>query len=204
MYLHQAMKEPNREQFNMLKVVKDQTENKNFTIVSQDSIPANEPVMLTVWQMKQKQDIITRQVKKWKARLNINGSKMIKGIHFQQSYSLVATWTSIRTMLILAAQHKQHTRQINYVLAFPQASIEHTLYMEILKGFELKDGHDQQNYVLKLLYQNVYSSKNARRTWYQYLSQKLVEEVRFMQPKVDKCVYCKGTVMYVLYTDDLI
>jgi hypothetical protein len=32
----------------------------------------------------------TQQVKKWKARLNINGSKMIKGIHFQESYSPVA------------------------------------------------------------------------------------------------------------------
>jgi hypothetical protein len=31
-------------------------ENKNFTIVSQDSVPANEPVMPTVWQMKQKKD----------------------------------------------------------------------------------------------------------------------------------------------------
>jgi hypothetical protein len=89
MYLHQAMKEPNKEQFKeaMLKEVKDQTENKNFSIVSQDSVPVNEPIMPTVWQMKRKQDIITRQVKKWKARLNIDRSKMIKGIHFQESYS---------------------------------------------------------------------------------------------------------------------
>jgi hypothetical protein len=40
------------------------------------------------------------------------------------------------------------------------------------------------------------------RTWYQYLSQKLVEEVGFVQSKVEKCVYYKGLVMYVLYTDD--
>jgi hypothetical protein len=62
MYLHQAMKEPDREQLNeaMLKEVKDQMDNKNFTVVSQDSVLANEPVMPTVWQMKQKRDIITQ------------------------------------------------------------------------------------------------------------------------------------------------
>jgi hypothetical protein len=86
--------------------------------------------MPTVWQMKRKQDIITRQVKKWKARLNIDGSKM------------VATWNSIRTMLILVNEHQWHTVQIDYVLAFPQVPAERTLYMEIPKGFELKDGHD--------------------------------------------------------------
>jgi Reverse transcriptase (RNA-dependent DNA polymerase) len=103
-------------------------------------------------------------------------------------------------MLILAAQHDWHTVQIDYVLAFPQAPIERTLYMEIL---ELEDGHDRAKYVLKLHW-NVYGSKNAGRTWYQYLSQKLVEEVEFVQSKIDECVYYKGTVMYVLYTDDSI
>jgi Reverse transcriptase (RNA-dependent DNA polymerase) len=88
-------------------------------------------------------------------------------------------------------------------LAFLQAPIERTLYMEIPKGFELMDGHEQRNYVLKLN-RNVYGSKNAGRAWYQYLSQKLVEEVGFVQSKVDECVYYKGTVMYVLHTDDSI
>jgi acid stress-induced BolA-like protein IbaG/YrbA len=75
--------------------------------------------------------------------------------------------------------------------------------MEIPKGFELEDGHDHGKYVLKL-HQNIYRSKNTGRTWYQYLSQKLVKEIGFVQSKVDECVYYKGTVMYVLYTDDSI
>jgi hypothetical protein len=44
---------------------------------------------------------------------------------------------SIWTMLIMVAQHNWHTVQIDYVNAFPQAPIEHMLYMEIPKGFEL-------------------------------------------------------------------
>jgi hypothetical protein len=78
MYLHQAMKESDRQQFQETvdKEVKDQMENKNFSIVSQNSVPEKELVILTVWQMKQKQDMITQQVKKWKARLNIDGLKI--------------------------------------------------------------------------------------------------------------------------------
>jgi hypothetical protein len=58
MYLHQAMKEPDREQFKeaMIKEVKDQVDNKNFTVVRWDSVLVDKPVML---QMKQKRDIIT-------------------------------------------------------------------------------------------------------------------------------------------------
>jgi hypothetical protein len=51
----------------------------------------------------------------------------------------------VRTMLILAAQQNWHTVQIDYVLAFLQAPIEHTLYIEVPKGFELEDGFSQQD-----------------------------------------------------------
>jgi hypothetical protein len=50
MYLHQAMKEPDREQFKeaMVKEVKDQVDNKNFTVVRRDTVPVGEPIMPTV------------------------------------------------------------------------------------------------------------------------------------------------------------
>jgi Reverse transcriptase (RNA-dependent DNA polymerase) len=74
--------------------------------------------------------------------------------------------------------------------------------MEVLKGFEIK-GHDWKDNMLKL-HRNVCRSKNVGRTWYQYLRKKLIKEVGFTQSKVDECVFYKGKVMYVLYTDDSI
>jgi hypothetical protein len=151
MYMHEAMREPDREEFRaaMVKEVTDQMENGNFTIVKRSSMPEGESIMPTVWQMKRKRDIKTRAVKKWKARLNLDGSKMVKGNDYVESYSPVASWNSIRTMLILAAQHSWHTIQIDYVLAFPQAPIEKTLYMEVPKGFEI-EGCDRRQHCLKL------------------------------------------------------
>jgi Reverse transcriptase (RNA-dependent DNA polymerase) len=204
MYMYEAMRQPDRQQFKdaMVKEVSDQMANGNFSIVQHTSVPEGDPIMPTVWQMKRKRDILTRTIKKWKARLNIDGSRMVKGVHYEESYSPVASWNSIRTMLLLAAQYKWHTVQLDYVLAFPQAPIEQTLYMEVPKGFEI-EGHDWKDHVLKL-HRNVYGSKNAGRTWYQYLQKKLIEEVGFTQSKVDECVFYKGKVMYVLYTDDSI
>jgi hypothetical protein len=42
--------------------------------------------------MKRKQNIRTREVKKYKARLNIDGSHMKNGIHFDESYAPVVEW----------------------------------------------------------------------------------------------------------------
>jgi Reverse transcriptase (RNA-dependent DNA polymerase) len=130
----------------MVKGVSDQMENRNFRIVKHTSMPEGELIMPTLWQMKRKQDILTRTIKKWKARLNINGLRMVKGVHYEESYSPAASWNSIPTMLLLAAQYKWHTVQLDFVLAFPQAPIEQTQYMEVPKGFEI-EGHNWKDHV---------------------------------------------------------
>ena len=95
-----------------------------------------------------------------------------------------------------------YTRQIDYVLAFPQAPIDREIFMKVPAGFTVVDGNNK-DYVLKL-HRNVYGGKAASRTFYQYLSQKLIDEVGFTRSKVDECVFYRGSVMYVLYTDDSI
>ena len=60
-----------------------------------------------------------------------------------------------------------------------------------------------KDYVLKLN-KNVYGQKQAGRVWNKYLVNELVNEIGFKQSEVDTCVFYKGNVMYVLYTDDSI
>lgn len=40
--------------------------------------------------------------------------------------------------------------------------------------------------------------------WNKYLVKKLIDEVGFVQSKVDECVFYKEDIVYVLYTDDSI
>ena len=65
---------------------------------------------------------------------------MKQGQHYDQTYAPVATWNSIRTMLILAAYDGWYTRQIDYVLAFPQAPIDREISMKVPAGFTVVDG----------------------------------------------------------------
>ena len=206
MYLHEAMREPDREEFlkAMQKEISDQMENGNFSIVPRSGVPRNKSILPAVWSMKRKRDIKTQQVKKWKARLNIDGSRMKPGIHYDQTYSPVVSWTSIRLLLTLAAVHNWRTTQLDYVLAYPQAPVEREIYMEIPKGFEMESkSKSKKDYVLKL-HRNVYGQKQAGRVWNKYLVDRLINQVGFKQSKVDECVFYRGNVIYVLYTDDSI
>jgi hypothetical protein len=126
MYMHEALREPDKGEFvkAMLKEVKDQMDNGNFSIVHRSTVKDEKKILLTVWQMKRKRDIMTCKVKKWKARLNIDGSKMRQGIDYQETYAPVASRNSIQLLLTLTAVHGWHSTQLDYVLAFPQAPVE--------------------------------------------------------------------------------
>jgi hypothetical protein len=67
----------------------------------------------------------------------------------------------------------------------------------------MSDGQNPEDYVLKLN-RNVYGQKQVGSVWNKYLVDKLVNETGFKQSEVDECVYYKGNVMYVLYTDNSI
>jgi Reverse transcriptase (RNA-dependent DNA polymerase) len=58
----------------------------------------------------------------------------------------------------MAAAYGWVTRQLDFVLAFPQAPVETELYMEISKGFFLEG--DKSQHVLKLV-NNLYGQKQA-------------------------------------------
>ncbi len=204
MCMHEAMREPDADRFReaMQKEMDDQLANGNFSLIKQTKVPKGCIILPAVWQMKWKRDIKTHEIKKYKARLNIDGSKMKPGEHYDQTYAPVASWTSVRLLLALASIHGWHTTQIDCVLAFPQAPVERDIYMEIPKGFDL-DRANQKQYVLQI-HQNIYGQKQAGRVWNQYLVDKLMKKVGFKQSKIDECVFYKGKVIYVLYTKDSI
>lgn len=203
LYYHQAMREPDKNEFleGMKKEIDDQFANGNFTVVHKSKVPKGQIVLPAVWQMRRKRDVRTGKIKKYKARLNIDGSRMRQGEHYDQTYSPVASWNSVRMLLTMTAVHGWHTKQIDFVQAFAQAPVERTLYMKVPAGITLEDGADQKDYVL-MIHRNIYGQKQAGRVWNKFLVSKLVGELGFKQSKVDECVFYRGKTLYVLYTDD--
>ena len=203
MYLHEAMREEDWHQFReaMAKEIEDQMSNGNYVVIPRSQIPKGVSVLPAVWALKRKRDLRTRLVKKYKARLNIDGSRMKKGVHYDLTYAPVASWGTIRLLLTLVGVHGWHTKQLDYVQAFPQAPVEKDLYMELPKGIDI-EGANPKEHVL-LLKRNVYRQKQAGRVWYQHLKKRL-EKAGFERSEIDECVFYKGNMIYVLYTDDSI
>jgi hypothetical protein len=202
MYLDQALREPDREKFieAMEKEIRDHEERKHWEIVRRDSLPKGTPVLPAVWSMKRKRRLATREVYKWKARLTIHGGKQQHGVNYWDTYSPVVRWSTIRLFLILASVNQWHTRQLDFVLAYPQAPVECDLYMEIPKGFHING--NRKDFVLKLR-KNLYGQKQAGRVWNQYLTQRLVNN-GFMQSQVDECLFYFKKCVMMVYVDDTI
>ena len=75
-----------------------------------------------VWFMKWK-CIPLRDIVKWKARLCAGGHRSIESIDYWATYSPVASWSTVRLMIDFAILNDWHMESIDFVLAFPQASI---------------------------------------------------------------------------------
>ena len=99
--------------------------------------------------MKRKRHIKTRMIYKWKARLNVYGSRMVHKRGYDQTYAPVASWNIIRLLLILVLVHSWNTIQLDYILAFTQAPVNRNLYMKIPKGFEV-EGSKRGEYVFNI------------------------------------------------------
>ena len=80
-------------------------------------------------------------------------------------------------------------RQVDFIMAYPQAPIECDMYLKIPDGCETDEGSNK-THVLKLL-KNVYGQKQAGRVWNDYLTGKLLG-LGFKRSLIDECVFYRG------------
>jgi len=133
MYLYQAMKEPDKDQFlaAMEEEMGAQLKGKNFLLILRPKVPKGATILPAVWQMMCKHCIQTHKVYKWKACLNIDRSRQIKGQDYWDTYALVATQGSIHLILAKAIIQGWYSKQIDFVMAYTQAPVERDMSMEV-------------------------------------------------------------------------
>jgi hypothetical protein len=73
--------------------------------------------------MKRKRDIKTWKVYKHKARLNVHGGQQEFAANFFETFSPVVNWFSVRLIFTLSLLSGWNTKQVDFVLAYPQAPI---------------------------------------------------------------------------------
>ncbi|KAI2496817.1 hypothetical protein MHU86_17696 [Fragilaria crotonensis] len=179
MYLHEALKQPDRKHFiqAMVDEVTTHTERGHWKLIPISEVPSGTKILPAVWAIRQKRKILSREVYKWKARLNIHGGKQTYGVDYWETYAAALKWSSIRFFL---------------------ADVECDLYLEVPQGFEFKGS--RKFHCLKLV-KNLYGSKAAGRVWQQHLFKGL-GELGFVQSGTDECVFYRGTTTFMIYTDD--
>jgi hypothetical protein len=141
----------------------------------------------------------TGKVTKHKARLTLHGGKQEFGTNYYETYAPVVTWFAIRLLIVFGILFDWALRQVNFVMAYPQAPIEMDMYMELPTGIHTKHGNSR-DHVLKLL-ANIYGQKQAGRVWNSYLVTKL-QEINFKQSLIEDCIFYRDNVIFIVYVDD--
>eukprot|EP00957_Ditylum_brightwellii_P173560 13214506-Ditylum_brightwellii.AAC.1 len=127
MYYHQAMQEPDRDKFinAIITEVKGHVSGKHWEMVPISKVPKGTKILDSARAFKRKHDIKTCKVYKHKACLNVHGGQQQYGVNYFDTYVPVVTWVSVFLIMILSISRGWHTRQIDFVMAYPHADIEH-------------------------------------------------------------------------------
>ena len=92
--------------------------------------------------------------------------------NYTKIYSLVVTWFSIGLIFILSVINRWHTQQVDFLLAYPRAPIEHNLYMRLPTVIDINTGNEEMH-MLKLI-NNLYIQKQAGIVCNNYLTNNLL------------------------------
>ena len=134
-------------------------DNGNWELVDKSTVPKDQEVLPSVWAMRRKRDLVTDEITKYKARLNLHGGMQAFGVNYFDTYAHVVTWMA-RFCLTLAIINRWKLRHIDFIMAYPQAPIEVDMWMKIPHKI-LPESGEPKNKCLKLL-QNIYGQKQAR------------------------------------------
>ncbi len=202
MHLHQApLRKPGARQFVdlVIKEINGHVDRKHWVVTPRSEVPEDTDVLPSVWAVRCKPNLTNDEITKHKARLNLHGRKQEFGMTYYDTYAPIVTWFAIQLLIVFGILFSWSLRQVDFVMAYPQAPIKMDMYMELPQGINIKN-ENSKNHVLKLL-ANLYGQKQAAQVWNGYLVNKL-QEINFQQSLINDCVFYHGDVIFIVYVDD--
>ena len=123
--------------------------------------PIDKSVVGSRWIFKVKH-VARKSIEKYKAIFVAKGYSQVEWIDYEETFALVARYSSIRSILALAAQMGWKIHQMDVKITFLNGVIEEELYIEQLEGFET---FDRESHVCRVK-RALYGLKQAPRAWY--------------------------------------
>lgn len=153
----------------------------------------------TKWVFKKKKE--HDDTIRYKARLVVKGYTQRKGIDYEETFSPVVRYTSIRYLMALAARYNLKIEQMDAVTAFLQGDLVENVYVEPPSVVKVPEGH-----VLKLK-KVLYGLKQASHVWNKKLNEAL-QKYGMKRSELDPCIYYriegKRMTFMALYVDDML
>ncbi len=175
-------------------------ENKTWELVE---LPQNRKAIGCRWVFRVKYDE-KGQVERFKGRLVAKGYSQKYGIDYDETFSPVVRFSSIRTLLAFAVQKGMLIHQMDVITAFLNGDLQEEIYMEQPEGYTVP-GKEEMVCRLK---KSLYGLKQSPRCWNQKFRESM-ELLQFKQSQADPCIFSKGSekdklIIIAVYVDDLI
>ena len=142
-------------------------------------------------------------MERYKARLVAQGFSQKYGIDYDETFSPVVRFESIRTIIALAASFKLKLNQMDIKTAFLNGELKEDIYMQQPEGFVVKESGK----LVCRLKRSIYGLNQLARCWNTELDYCL-KEIGFSQLDCDPCTYNRivdGNVFVIaVYVDDII
>ena len=173
--------------------------NKVWSLVK---LPQGKKAIGSKWIFKQKRDS-DGNVERFKARLVAQGYNQTHGVDYDETFSPVVRFESIRAVIALAAKNGIQLQQMDVKTAFLNGELLETIYMKQPEGFAKKG----EEGLVCLLHRSIYGLKQSARCW-NFELDKQMKSMGFIQSDTDPCIYIQiieGQAFIVaIYVDDII
>jgi hypothetical protein len=162
--------------------------------------PMGKSVVTSRWLYKTK-IAADGSIEKHKARFLARGFSQIEGVEYDETFTPIARYTSIRSIIAITVEMGWSIHQMDVKTAFLNGFIDE-VYIEKPEGFEVSD---RETHVC-LLRKALYGLKQAPRAWYSRIDTYLLQ-MGFEKSDVDPNLYYiirgEDTLILILYVDNL-
>ncbi|KAK3719576.1 hypothetical protein QZH41_006798 [Actinostola sp. cb2023] len=138
-----------------------------------------------------------------KARLVAQGFSQKQGVDYDETFSPVVRFESLRTVIALSVKQELKLHQMDVTTAFLNGDLKEEVYMRQPEGFSVKG---KEHLVCKLN-KSLYGLKQSPRCWNYTLDEHL-KSMGFVQTPSDPCIYVSdedaNPFIIAVYVDDIV